>query len=247
MPGLPVSIRSTVAGVLARRPILVLLVVAIVFAALGYGVKPVINRWRASQAAWQFAAEPQTRPRYKLRMSIFANLHSKPSVVMLGDSITQLAEWPELLGPQVANRGIGGDTSRALLGRLDASVPDSARTVVIMIGLNDLKGKDWTAQASAANVAAILERLKGRRVILQSVLFTSDEAVNRKIVALNQAYARLCDGGACEWLDLNPQVMPTGRLEPADSSDGRHVMGSIYARWAARLAPVLARDPALAS
>lgn len=227
---------------LARRPILVLVVVALVSAALGYAVKPVINRWRASQTAWQFAAHPETRSRYRLRMSLFAHLDSRPTVVMLGDSITQLAEWPELLGPGVANRGIGGDTSRALLGRLDASVPDSARTVVIMIGLNDLKGKDWTPEASAANLAAIARRLKGRRIIVQSVLFTADDAINGKIVRLNRAYADLCQTGACEWLDLNPRVLPTGRLAGADSSDGRHVMGPVYARWAGVLKPRLAAE-----
>lgn len=194
--------------------------------------------WVSSRARAEGAMSdtaPQTRALYRHRVDLFGRLASGPTVVMLGDSITQGGEWSELIGPQVANRGVGGDTSGALLTRLDESLPASARTVVVMIGVNDLKAADWNAGASAGNVAALLDRLKGRRVILQSVLYTADPKANRRIDDLNAAYRRLCETGRCEWLDLNPVVAPGGALSRADSLDGRHLNGGAYLRWAAAL------------
>lgn len=191
------------------------------------------SRARADGAMSETA--PQTRALYRHRVDLFSRLRSGPTVVMLGDSITQGGEWSELIGPQVANRGVGGDTSGALLSRLDASLPASARTVVVMIGTNDLKAADWSADASVSNVSALLDRLKGRRVILQSVLYTSDPKANRKIDDLNAAYSRLCETGRCAWLDLNPVVAPGGVLSREDSLDGRHLNGGAYLRWASAL------------
>jgi lysophospholipase L1-like esterase len=59
--------------------------------------------------------------------------------IMLGDSITQEGNWNELLGGvKVINKGIGGDTSVGVLNRFDRSINESAHTVFVMIGINDL-------------------------------------------------------------------------------------------------------------
>lgn len=182
--------------------------------------------WQTRQAFLEQASDPAQRATYQNRLSLFENLNSRPTVVMLGDSITQWGEWSELIGPEVANRGIGGDTSAGLLARLGPSVPDSATTVVIMIGLNDLKEPGWTAKGSAENVRRILQALKGRRVILQSVLYDTAADHRAQIDTLNGRYADLCRKGFCEWLDLRPTVTVAG------SSDGRHLAGPAYLAWA---------------
>lgn len=191
--------------------------------------------WKTRAVFVEQARDPTVRATYRHRLTLFDALHSRPTVVMLGDSITQWGEWSELIGPQVANRGIGGDTSSGLLKRLDRSVPPSATTVVIMIGLNDLKAPDWTAARSVRNVRAILQRLKGRRVILQSVLPTSSPRLNGQIDALNRELKPLCAEGSCEWLDLAPVIAPDDVLGRDMTEDGRHLSGKGYGLWAAAL------------
>ena len=201
--------------------------------------------WQSRQTFVELAKDPTLRATYRHRLTLFEQLKSKPTVVMLGDSITQWGEWNELIGPQVANRGIGGDTSSALARRLKASVPDSATTVVIMIGLNDLKEPGWTPEASANTVRGIVHDLKGRRVILQSVLRVSDARLNGRISGLNRELRRICEAEPpeqpldCDWLDLNRVITPGGTLTGDLTSDGRHLNGRGYALWAAALKPVL--------
>ena len=52
---------------------------------------------------------------------------TEQEIIFLGDSITEQAEWPELLGSlRVKNRGIGADTTIRIIRRLDevlSSVP----------------------------------------------------------------------------------------------------------------------------
>ena len=65
------------------------------------------------------------------------------SIVFLGDSITQ--GWgPEFRGQfegmKVANRGIGGDTTRGMLIRLEKDVLSlNPKAVVMLMGTNDLE------------------------------------------------------------------------------------------------------------
>lgn len=200
--------------------------------------------WQTRQTWIELARDPTLRATYQHRLTLFEQLRSKPTVVMLGDSITQWGEWNELIGPQVANRGIGGDTSGALLKRLNVSVPESATTAVVMIGLNDLKEPDWTPETTVGNVRAIIQGLKGRRVILQAVLRTSDSRLSRRIEGLNGELWRICKGEPderlnCEWLDLNPVITPGGTLTGDLTRDGRHLNGRGYALWAQALKPVL--------
>jgi hypothetical protein len=97
---------------------------------------------------------------------------SRTRVVMLGDSITQRGEWSELLGEVVANRGLGGDTTRDVLARV-ASVPASAEKIFVMVGVDDLAGAHRPALDVAADTRRIVQALSPRKVVVQSVLFTT--------------------------------------------------------------------------
>lgn len=79
------------------------------------------------------------------------------AVVFFGDSITQgwnslATDFPQL---KVANRGIGGDTTRGLRGRLKEILDLHPRAVSMLIGTNDL---DQGAEPAvvAANLRAIV-------------------------------------------------------------------------------------------
>src|SRR5271165_261445 len=76
---------------------------------------------RAEQSS-QAQFLPSRKLSYKdVRRGLFAlSKMQTASIVMLGDSLTEGGPWLELTGcPSIVNRGIGGDTTKGVLGRLD--------------------------------------------------------------------------------------------------------------------------------
>lgn len=85
-------------------------------------------------------------------------------VVFVGDSLT--GNWKTLgkqfAGLKVANRGIGGDTSRGVLFRFQEDVLDlKPKAVVMLVGLNDLTAHGNPAD-TLANIATMLEQCRSR-------------------------------------------------------------------------------------
>ena len=68
---------------------------------------------------------------------------------------------------QVINAGIPGDTTRGMLGRLDASVPQGTRIVILQPGGNDIRF-GYTKEERSKNIRAMVAQLqrRGIRVIL---------------------------------------------------------------------------------
>src|SRR5512134_1513285 len=107
------------------------------------------------------------------------------AVVFLGDSITQ--GWGGGLGAafpgvKVANRGIGGDTTRGVLVRLDEDVLALDPTaVVLLVGTNDLED-GATPEVIASNlklIVAALERHDPKLPIVLCQVFPSSAAIRR--------------------------------------------------------------------
>jgi lysophospholipase L1-like esterase len=97
------------------------------------------------------------------------------AIVFAGDSLT--GNWKELAKAfeklKVANRGIGGDTSRGLLFRFSEDVLDlNPKAIVIMIGTNDLTAIGDPADA-ASNIRQILEMIEKKDAALPVVLCTT--------------------------------------------------------------------------
>jgi lysophospholipase L1-like esterase len=176
----------------------------------------------------QPASVVSASPVYRMRVDQFARLPDGPTVVMLGDSISDWGQWAELLGQPVANRGLAGDTSSGVLARV-SGVPRSARVVFLMIGTNDL-GMGRPVNEVAANTRQIVAALPGR-VVVQSVLFRSNPAVDGRIAKLNAANAAFCRSGACDYLDVEAAVRP----HMAGSLDGLHLTGAAYEAWAQKV------------
>ena len=66
---------------------------------------------------------------------------------------------------KVINAGVSGDTSTGGLERLDWSVPDSAKLVVLELGANDaLRG--IAPEITRKNIEAMIERLKERKIMV---------------------------------------------------------------------------------
>ncbi|RYD68587.1 MAG: hypothetical protein EOP58_00035 [Sphingomonadales bacterium] len=167
------------------------------------------------------------------RVNQFALLPQQPHIAMLGDSITHAGEWSELLGEVVANRGIGGDRSAQVLERI-STVPASARTVFLMVGINDLSGRIPVAEI-ADNTQQIVKALQPRQVVVQSVLFTADRALSGPIAELNARNRAYCDTGACRYLELNDLFAHNDLLRDDMTVDGIHLAGRAYPLWGQRI------------
>lgn len=173
------------------------------------------------------------------------------ALVFVGDSITQ--GWGDDLGGsfpgvKVANRGIGGDTTRGMLFRLrDDVVALNPSCVVLLMGTNDLE-EQIEPETIAGNFKLIIADLKkhnSKMPVIVCQVLPSSETTKRpanKIKQLNELYAAAVKG--------DPQVIVVetwtlfaneqGDAKKADFPDLLHPNKTGYARWAAALRPILA-------
>ena len=195
-------------------------------------------------------AEPGPRKLsyYDFRRGVFAlsKLERAP-IVMLGDSITEAAPWDELTGcRQLVNRGIGGDTTKGVLARLDEVIALKPRAVFLMIGVNDIT-RNIPKETSVDNLRAILTRLE-RADIKTFAAYVLPVARQRKkhndsVSALNVAFADvLAEHPSTQVIDLRPLVRNAdGYLRDDLSYDGLHLDAAGYALWRDVIAPHVAQ------
>lgn len=173
------------------------------------------------------------------------------AVVFLGDSITQ--GWHSLAnafpGIKVANRGIGGDTTRGVLYRLKADVLDlDPKAIVLLIGTNDI-GNGAKPEEVADNIEAILQEIKQFNphlpVIVCEVMPRSDrgqhpadriEKLNGLITAAikNDPQFTLCD----TWSIYADQ---DGNPPKDEFPDLLHPNAQGYEKWEAALKPIFVK------
>jgi lysophospholipase L1-like esterase len=184
------------------------------------------------------------------RRTVFWNHRAEDqhAVVFLGDSITQ--GWNSLAATfpnfKVANRGIGGDTTRGVLFRLKEDVIDlEPEAVVLLIGTNDI-GNGGTPEQAAANIAEIVSRLEQSNpkmpIILCRVMPSREgvadsiKELNRRIdqLAHNDKRLTLCD----TWTIY---ATPDGTCKKDEFPDMLHPNAAGYEKWADALKPIF--DP----
>jgi lysophospholipase L1-like esterase len=173
------------------------------------------------------------------------------AIVFAGDSLT--GNWTDLAKAfknwKVANRGIGGDTSRGLLFRFQEDVLDlNPKAIVILIGTNDLTAIGKPADA-ASNIAQMLDMIDKMDPALSVVLCTTPpsdsakapvkldqrQALNTEIKKLAEAHKNvvLCDVYAAM---ANEDGSP--KLDNF-AADKLHLGKPGYETWAALLTPIL--------
>jgi len=175
---------------------------------------------------------------YEVRTRIFRGLNNhvkKGGIVFVGDSITQdypIGEYfPEKL---VYNRGIGGDTSQGLLGRLEESVYAlDPMCVILLIGTNDLvllgDGIEAIFNRIQEAILQIRDHCPYTRIVCEAVYpvnpdidpVTVSKRSNSDILVLNK---RLKDIPDVTFIDLtNVLSDSTGALSKQLSLDGLHI------------------------
>lgn len=186
----------------------------------------------------QPAPKPAANPDYRSgifysTLSIFESTETKPEIVMLGDSITQAGLWSEYLpGYEIANRGIGGDTTYGIIERIDEVVQRNAKFVFLLAGINDIDQR-YTDSEIANNILKIASIVKdsGSTPIVQSILYVSDldksKRSNEQIAHINQLIADGCSNLEIQFLDIT-SITDDGELL---TNDGLHLTGPAYVKW----------------
>jgi len=173
------------------------------------------------------------------------------ALVFVGDSITH--GWgtdfsKRFPGVRIANRGIGGDTTRSLLYRLkDDVVALNPSGVVLLIGTNDI-GDGVRADIITDNVKWILETIKGHAPAIPIVLcevFPSSPKMQRDPVWIKELNAslRALVKGDPQIRVLDTWTLFTGPDENAklgEMPDLLHLNDAGYAKWTAALWTALA-------
>lgn len=203
-------------------------------------------RWGARHVG---SPPPAAMSREQARAALFHELAAAAApggVAVLGDSLTERAEWWELLGRPVANRGIAGDTIADVRARLDDVVALAPRVVFVLIGVNDLlagAAPEVVAGDHAALLAELRRRLPGARIVAQSLLPIRDDIVARDeslttatVQRANRLLARGAAAAGADWLDVAAGLAGAGgELDPRFSSDGIHLSAAGYRVWAEAL------------
>ena len=178
------------------------------------------------------------------------------NVVFIGDSITQgwgdtgKSVWEARFAPLGAvNYGIGGDSTRQVLWRIDHGALDGIqpRAVVLAIGTNNLysdhnDGSDEEiAEGIGAVVKAVRAKLPAAHIVLAGILPRQNEYFSGRIRKINKLIAPLADANKLSWVDATDSFAESlGKVKPAlYDADQLHLNAAGYATLAEILAPVL--------
>lgn len=171
-------------------------------------------------------------------------------IIFLGNSITDGAEWFELLGNRKClNRGISADITEGILLRLDAITKLQPKKIFIMIGVNDLS-RNMTPDEVIVNYRKILERIRKEtprtKVYIESVLPVNPATGMAKnhtnktpqIMELNGKLKELAAESGCTYIDLFSLMADSeNHLPRSFSVDGLHLTYKAYKVWADAIKP----------
>jgi lysophospholipase L1-like esterase len=194
-----------------------------------------VKRWQESRSQWAGRVQ-----------------QDQGAVVFLGDSITQGwgADFKGLFpGMKLSNRGIGGDTTRGMLIRLEEDVLSlNPSAVVMLLGTNDIEVGIEPA-AIGRNFEKILAEIKSKLPQVPIVLcrmFPSSSEKKRPaemIKQVNALYEAAVKGDAQVTVLDTWSLFADSKTNDADAKwfkDLLHINPEGYARWAAALRPVFA-------
>ena len=186
----------------------------------------------------QFENQPSSY--WMEKKSFFDALGTYASTVMIGDSLTDGAEWKEMFpGSAVVNRGVDGDTTAGVLRRMDGITSARARKAFLMIGINDFK-EGRTVDAVFQDYGSIVSGLEeaGMRVFVQSTLLCNEAkaawipcvGIQGKIRELNRRLSGLASAKVT-YIDINAGLTGPEGLRPDLTYDGVHLNGEGYRIW----------------
>ncbi|WP_320034955.1 GDSL-type esterase/lipase family protein [Halarcobacter sp.] len=159
-------------------------------------------------------------------------------VVLLGDSIIARGDWNKLLEKEhLLNLGIDGDTTKGVLERIDLIKNIEPKTIVLMIGVNDLC-LSIPLDEVFENYKKILKILQesNANILVNGIFITQMPAVNKKVLKLNSMIEEYCKKNSLKFLDLNESFENEKKLLKENlTTDGLHLGQAAYKAWAYKL------------
>lgn len=171
---------------------------------------------------------------------------NKNTIVFLGNSITKVGKWQELIPDQnIINKGISGDITTGVLARLDDCLVARPEKIFVMIGINDLKiGK--VIDTITANQKRIIEKIKRlspkTKIYMQSTLPVNESMLadiykrlnNQDIAKMNMALKMVCKQLKVKYIDVQTIMLDeNSQLKKSWSTDGLHLRPEAYVAWVA--------------
>lgn len=196
--------------------------------------------------------EPPSAGEYRAsRLALFETLGVPVgAVVIAGDSISDRAEWAELLGrADVVNRAIAGETVRGALEWIERVARPEARGLAIFLGINDLLG-GRAPEEIALDYGALLDHTRASApnlpVLAIGVLPVRDGVAGAGFVtapqidALNAAIRASAEAHSAAFCDPGRELRDSsGALDASLTTDGVHLNGAGYRRLARALSTEL--------
>jgi lysophospholipase L1-like esterase len=157
-------------------------------------------------------------------------------VVVVGDSLSKAVQWREVFPElNITSRAASGSTVKDLLARRDEVVELTPSTILLLVGINDLR---WNVPPDRflSDLKSYIELCRAQaRVVVQSVLPARDPerwpGINRKVRLVNDALSSWCRQTGVTFVDLRPALAPQGYLAEEFSTDGIHLTGRGIGRW----------------
>lgn len=194
----------------------------------------------------QFAQERKYSTFYEQRATLFEVLPiTSEDIVFLGNSITNGCEWSELFqNGHVKNRGISGDICMGVYDRLEPIVKGTPAKIFLLIGINDV-ARGTFADTIVARIKMIVQKIKRESpktdLYLQSVLPVNDcygmfgghTSRWQVVKQINDLLEPLAEAEGVKYIDLYSRFVDgdTGKMNPAYSNDGLHLLGKGYLLW----------------
>lgn len=182
---------------------------------------------------------------YRQRLAFFKHLpDQKNEIVFLGNSITEMGEWQELIpNKNVINRGISGDVTYGIYARLNEVLSSKPLKIFLMDGVNDIK-RGTPVQSIADNIQRIIEKIQKdspkTKIYLQSTLPVNvpmksaayAKVTNEKIIELNELQKKLAKQLNITYIDVQQALSDQyGQLKRELTSDGIHLVEMGYVHW----------------
>lgn len=185
-----------------------------------------------------FFRKPLPGKNWQSEIEKFDSLYPKsglPCILFLGDSHIEQCEWGELFhGMDTRNRGIGGESSSALLLRLRATVQGmNPEIIIVQTGINDLifgVSPDSVLE-NHRKIYFFFKNQTGK--YLPTLIFPTRylTEVNTKVDCLNNKLRAFYKEQGVNILDIGPQISEGGRLSESCTIDGIHLNARGYKIW----------------
>lgn len=158
-------------------------------------------------------------------------------IVFLGTSLTQAFPLQEMFGNvHLRNRGIGGNTSRDILNRLEEVTEGKPEKIFLEVGTNDIT-KGFPMDTLIHNVKKIVYMIRKETpktsIYIQSVLPTAfgQATANPKIKEYNELIQAFCETNNIPFIDLHRAFYLDGSMNKSLTTDGIHLKGAGYYVW----------------